>query len=149
VHNYGDQPIDVRLSILFENDFADLFEVRGSHRARRGIAATKLRGDDQVRLNYLGLDAKVRHTTLTFDPPPDQLANDVAVYDLRLAPGEMRPIFLTAGCDQPETRPLPFLRSFIAARRWMREQHAAGHPFKRRMSGSTRCCASLPPILRC
>ena len=33
----------------------------------------------------------------------------------------MRPIFLTAGCDQTKTRPLPFLRSFIAARRWMRE----------------------------
>jgi glycogen debranching enzyme len=38
VRNYGDQPIDLFLSILFENDFADLFEVRGSHRERRGIA---------------------------------------------------------------------------------------------------------------
>jgi glycogen debranching enzyme len=115
VHNYGDQPIDLRLSISFENDFADLFEVRGSHRERRGIVTTKLRGDDQVLLNYLGLDAKVRHTTLTFDPPPDRLATGVAVYDLHLAPGEMR-LFLTAGCDQTTIRPRPFLRSFIAAR---------------------------------
>ena len=58
VRNYGDQTIDLRLSILFENDFADLFEVRGSHRERRGIATTKLRGDDQVLLNYLGLDER-------------------------------------------------------------------------------------------
>jgi glycogen debranching enzyme len=121
VRNYGDQPIDLFLSILFENDFADLFEVRGSHRERRGIATTKLRGDDQVLLKYLGLDRKTRHTTLTFDPPPDRLATGVANYDLHLAPGEMRPIFLTAGCDQTKTRPLPFLRGFIAARRWMRE----------------------------
>jgi glycogen debranching enzyme len=34
----------------------------------------------------------------------------------------MRPIFLAAGCDQTKTRPLPFLRGFIAARRWMREK---------------------------
>ena len=121
VRNYGDHSIDLLLSILFENDFADLFEVRGSHRERRGIATTKLRGDDQVLLNYLGLDAKTRHTTLTFDPPPDRLATGVANYELHLAPGEMRPIFLTAGCDQTKTRPLPFLRGFIAARRWMRE----------------------------
>jgi hypothetical protein len=84
---------------------------RGSE--RRGIATTKLRGNDQVLLNYLGLDAKTRHTTLTFDPPPDRLATGVANYDLHLAPGEMRPIFLTAGCDQTKTRPLPFLRGFI------------------------------------
>src|SRR5580692_11419104 len=121
LRNYAAQEIDLRLSILFENDFADLFEVGGSHRERRGIVTTKLRGDDQVLLNYLGLDAKVRHTTLTFDPPPDRLATGVAVYDLHLAPGEMRPLFLTAGCDQTTIRPRPFLRSFIAARRWMRE----------------------------
>jgi glycogen debranching enzyme len=121
VRNYGDQTIDLRLSILFANDFADLFEVRGSHRERRGIATTKLQSDDQVLLNYLGLDEKARRTTLTFDPPPDRLATGVAVYDLHLAPGEMRPIFLTAGCDQTETRPLSFLRGFSAARRWRRE----------------------------
>jgi glycogen debranching enzyme len=96
VRNYSDQPIDLRLSILFENDVADLFEVRGSRRKRRGVATTKLRGDDRVVLNYLGLDARLRHTTLTFDPPPDRLATGAAVYDLHLAPGEMRAIFLTA-----------------------------------------------------
>jgi glycogen debranching enzyme len=116
LRNYAAQKIDLRLSILFENDFADLFEVRGSHRERRGIATTKLRGDDQVLMNYLGLDAKIRNTTLTFDPPPDRLTRGVAVYDLHLAPGEMRPIFLTAGCDQTKTRPLQFLGGFRAAR---------------------------------
>ena len=75
VRNYGDQPVDLRLSILFENDFADLFEVRGSHRERRGVVTTRLRGDDQVVLSYLGLDARVRHTTLTFEPAPDRLGD--------------------------------------------------------------------------
>ena len=50
VRNYGDHPIDLQLSILFDNDFADLFEVRGAHRDRRGIATTELQGADRVLL---------------------------------------------------------------------------------------------------
>jgi glycogen debranching enzyme len=122
VHNYGDRPIDLRLSILFENDFADLFEVRGSRRERHGTATAKIYGDNQVQLVYLGLDAKTRRTALNFDPPPDQLSINTAVYDLHLAPKEMRPIFLNASCDQTNSRPLPFMRGLVAARREMREQ---------------------------
>jgi glycogen debranching enzyme len=119
--NYGDRAINVRLSILFANDFADLFEVRGAHRERRGTQTAQLRGSDQVLLNYHGLDGKLRRTTLTFDPPPDRLATNGAVYELHLAPGEARPIFLTAGCNEGEARPTPFLRALIRARRELRE----------------------------
>jgi glycogen debranching enzyme len=122
VRNYGDQAVDLRLTILFENDFADLFEVRGAHRQRRGTASAKLHGDDRVLLRYEGLDRKIRRTTLNFDPPPDRLTTAAAVYDLHLAAGEMRPIFLAVSCDGTEAPPLPFLRGLIAARREMREQ---------------------------
>jgi glycogen debranching enzyme len=121
VRNYGDRAIDVRLSILFANDFADLFEVRGAHRQRRGTATAQLRGNDQVLLNYHGLDGKLRRTTLTFDPPPDRLATNGAIYDLRLAPREARPIFLAAGCNKAEPRPATFRRALVSARREMRE----------------------------
>jgi glycogen debranching enzyme len=125
VRNYGDRAVDLRLSILFENDFADLFEVRGAHRDRRGTAAAKLRGDDQVSLVYHGLDGKVRRTELNFDPKPDRLTTTAAVYHLHLKSGEMRPLFLTVSCDPPDTRPRPFLRALIAARRELREQTRA------------------------
>ncbi len=110
VRNYGDRAVDLRLSMLFANDFADIFEVRGSHRERRGTATAKIHGDDRVLLVYRGLDAKIRRTALNFDPRPDQLATDTAVYDLHLAPGEMRPIFLAVSCERTDSRPLPFLR---------------------------------------
>jgi glycogen debranching enzyme len=122
VRNYGDQPVELRLTILFENDFADLFEVRGAHRERRGTASAKLHGSDRVLLVYEGLDRKTRRTALNFDPPPDRLTTGAAVYDLHLAPGEMRPIFLSVSCDRTDALPLPFLRGLIAARREMREQ---------------------------
>jgi glycogen debranching enzyme len=120
VHNYGSTPIELRLSILFENDFADLFEVRGAHRERRGTSAAKLGGDDEVVLTYYGLDDKLRRTTLTFDPPPERLATDSAIYDLRLGPGETRPIFIAVSCDAQRARPVPFLPAHIAARRELR-----------------------------
>ena len=113
VRNYGDRTVDLQLIVLFENDFADLFEVRGAHRARRGTATAKLHGDDRVILVYEGLDAKVRRTALNFDPPPDRLATGAAIYNLHLAPGELRPIFLAVSCDRTDTPPLTYLRGMI------------------------------------
>jgi len=121
VRNYGDHAIDLQLSILFDNDFADLFEVRGAHRERRGTATAKLHGDDRVMLAYQGLDAKMRRTALNFDPPPDELTVCAAIYNLHLAPGERRPIFLSISCDRTDSLPAPFLRSLLASRREMRE----------------------------
>jgi glycogen debranching enzyme len=121
VRNYSDRPINIRLSILFANDFADLFEVRGVHRESRGAATAQLRGSDQVLLTYHGLDDKLRRTILTFDPPPLRLMTDCASYELRLARGEARPMFLTAGCDETNVRPEPFSRALIAARRAPRD----------------------------
>jgi glycogen debranching enzyme len=122
VRNYSDRAVDLRLLILFENDFADLFEVRGSHRDRRGTATATLRGDEQALLIYQGLDGKTRRTALTFDPKPDRLTTNSALYNLHVAAGEMQPLFLAVSCDPAEPRPQPFLRGLIAARREMREQ---------------------------
>ena len=101
LRNYGDQPIDLRLSILFDNDFADLFEVRGAQRERRGTAHASVEGDDRVLLSYDGLDGKTLLTALNFDPVPDQLETNAAVYQLHLRPGEARPLFLSISCNQP------------------------------------------------
>jgi glycogen debranching enzyme len=122
VRNYGDAAINIRLTILFDSDFADLFEVRGVRRGRRGTATAELIGDSRALLVYVGLDAKVRRTALNFDPPPSHLTTNAAVYELRLEPGETRPIFLAVSCENTDAPPLPFLRGLIAARREMREQ---------------------------
>jgi glycogen debranching enzyme len=41
VHNHGDRPIDMQLTVNFDNDFADLFEVRGTRRRRRGVVLSE------------------------------------------------------------------------------------------------------------
>jgi len=120
VRNYGDRAIELQLSLFFENDFADLFEVRGSRRNRRGSARAKRLGADQVLMIYHGLDGKARQTALTFDPQPDRLSSGSANYDIHLDPKQMRPLFLAVSCDQTDSRPVPFLRGLIAARRELR-----------------------------
>ena len=62
LNNYGESAIDVEVSFDFDADFADIFEVRGEKRQRRG---QKLREDvrsNAVVLAYEGLD-HIRRTT--------------------------------------------------------------------------------------
>jgi glycogen debranching enzyme len=122
VRNHGLVPIEITLSLQFDNDFADLFEVRGERRARRGVSARRRIPDsNQVLLSYRGLDDAWRRTTLTFDPAPSELSEGAAVYRLTLAPHESVPIFLLISCREAvEDRPLPFLRGLLAAHRELR-----------------------------
>src|SRR5262245_27466062 len=63
VRNHGLQPVEIALSLHFGNDFADLFEVRGERRPRRGATSrTVIGGDRQVLLSYKGLDDAWRRT---------------------------------------------------------------------------------------
>ncbi len=63
-----------------------------------------------------------RTTTLTFDPPPDELGAGKASYHLELAPGELCPIFLIVGCNQPaDQQSVGFIKGLISARRELRD----------------------------
>ncbi|HLG81009.1 MAG TPA: amylo-alpha-1,6-glucosidase [Bradyrhizobium sp.] len=120
IRNFSDCAADLRLMILFDSDFADLFEARGLRRDRRGILTRRLMGADQVLLSYRGLDGVTRQTRLTFDPPPGKLAVNAATYQLRVAPGTVQPLFIAVACDRADERPMPFLRGLLAARRELR-----------------------------
>ena len=75
------------LSLAFASDFADIFEVRGIRRKRRGQAWSRMLGAGGVVLSYRGLDASVRETALSFEPAPTLQMESVATYALKLAPG--------------------------------------------------------------
>src|SRR6201991_5387945 len=44
LQNHGDRRASFDLTLLFDNDFADLFEVRGEKRQRRGVGAAQVLG---------------------------------------------------------------------------------------------------------
>jgi glycogen debranching enzyme len=121
VQNHGDRPASFDLTLLFDNDFADLFEVRGEKRVRRGVGSSKLVGPADVLFEYNGLDGKLRITALHFDPRPTGLTVNAATYHLDLAPHEVRSMFVAVSCNKPPTfRPAPFFRGLLAHRREMR-----------------------------
>jgi glycogen debranching enzyme len=125
IRNHGERPVDVRLTLQFDSDFADLFEVRGLQRQRRGVAGRRVTAPTTTVLNYEGLDGERRRTTLSFDPAPSELGATTASYRISLAPNEARPIFFCVGCGAPEpSPPVPFLRGLRAAHRNLR---AASH----------------------
>ena len=121
IRNHGERPVDVRLTLQFDSDFADLFEVRGLRRQRRGVAGGWVTAPTTTVLNYEGLDGERRRTTLSFDPTPSELDATTASYRISLAPNEARPIFFCVGCGVPEpSTPVPFLRGLRAAHRNLR-----------------------------
>jgi len=125
VQNHGDRPASFDLTLLFDSDFADLFEVRGEKRPRRGIGSSRLLGPADVLLEYRGLDGKSRGAALYFDPRPTRLAVNAATYHLDLAPQQARSLFVAASCDKPAAfKPAPFFRGLLAHRREMRRSTA-------------------------
>jgi glycogen debranching enzyme len=121
LQNHGDRPASLDLILLFDNDFADLFEVRGERRPHRGVGLGKLLGPAEIMLEYNGLDDKWRGTVLHFDPRPTRLSVNAATYHLDLAPRQVRSLFVAASCNKPATfKPARFFRGLLAHRREMR-----------------------------
>jgi glycogen debranching enzyme len=125
VQNHSESRASFDLTLLFDNDFADLFEVRGERRPRRGIGSSKLLGPADVAFEYTGLDGKSRSTALHFDPRPTRLAVNAATYHLDLAPQEVSSLFVAVSCNKPAAvTPAPFFRGLLAHRREMRRSTA-------------------------
>jgi glycogen debranching enzyme len=124
LRNHGERAIGINLSLAFGSDFADLFEVRGMRRARRGKKFKEIAAPDKIVMRYDGLDGRTRHTALQFDPPPTQLAEGSASYRLVLPPGASTGIFLAVTCDQPSRRPTSFYKGLLAANRDLKRSTA-------------------------
>jgi glycogen debranching enzyme len=121
IQNHGDLPVDLRLTMLFDSDFADLFEVRGLRRERRGTVNRETVRPATTILSYEGLDARLRQTILHFDPPPSELTATTVSYRLSIAPKQYTPICCTIGCGAPEPpKPVPLLRGLRAIHRNLR-----------------------------
>ena len=99
VRNFGDRPLTLRLTYRFASDFADLFEVRGEHRAARGESRAALESDHSVKLCYLGLDKIERVTHISFSPAPKTLTTARAAFDVSLRPRASRRFFVRCGLE--------------------------------------------------
>lgn len=119
LRNYDTVPRVVSIELLFDADFADLFEVRGMPRARRGRISIERMADDAVRYTYDGLDGIQRCTTLTFTPMPKRLDLNRVVFEHAMKAGERSTILVTTAFDESgePRRPATFHSAYRAKRR--------------------------------
>jgi glycogen debranching enzyme len=123
VHNHGDRAVDLRLTLLFDSDFADLFEVRGLRREARGVVSRHALPPATSVVKYEGLDGRLRTTMLSFDPPPVEITATTASYRIALEPKQSTPFYFSIGCGFPEPpKVVPFMRGLRAVHR---NRHAA------------------------
>src|SRR5213083_1558849 len=73
IHNYGRAAVEFSFAIELDADFADIFELRGTKRERRGRRVETAVKGDRLVLAYEGLDERLRRTRIVFDPRPTRL----------------------------------------------------------------------------
>jgi glycogen debranching enzyme len=102
VRNYARVQMQIPLDFLFAADFADLFEVRGLKRLRRGDDSEPIVDSNSVRFRYKGLDGDRRFTELFFEPNPGALDRGGASFLVTLEPDERKEIevLVTGGREE-------------------------------------------------
>jgi glycogen debranching enzyme len=130
VTNFGLTPIDVPLALRFDADFADVFEVRGTHRTRRGERLPDVRGEDAYLMRYRGLDGVERRTRVQWSRQPDQLVATRAQFILRLEPRQTAALEVIVGYDSDgvtsAAKPPGSLADVVSrTRTWRARQSAA------------------------
>jgi glycogen debranching enzyme len=120
VRNFSSDRVRLLLSITFDSDFADVFEVRGAQRARRGAARALVEGN-RADFIYLGLDGKRRHTRIVFEPTPTHLSPSLASFQLDLEPHKSVSLYGTISCDGEQPGSPPFLKCLRWAHRELKQ----------------------------
>ena len=135
VTNFRLNRIEVPLAIRFDADFADVFEVRGTRRARKGERLPDVNGDEYV-MRYRGIDERERRSRVRWSRPPDKVDNGRAGFLLRLEPKETATIVLSVAYETDAQPPAsgPVLKAF---------DHALTHTRARRATQNASCCRVL------
>ncbi|HJU22537.1 MAG TPA: amylo-alpha-1,6-glucosidase [Casimicrobiaceae bacterium] len=114
VSNYGLTAVVIELTIDFDADYRDIFEVRGAKRERRGKKLDAEVIADAALLVYEGLDGCVRGTQFVFEPKPTQLSQSQARYRLRLEPRGEATCHVEITCEEDLPRDMAARRKHLS-----------------------------------
>ena len=105
IRNFGASTVRIPFSLEFEADFADIFEVRGMHRERRGECLQPEIRNDGVLFSYLGLDGVLRETSIEFQPYAARVDGNRLCFESTLHPGQETALELCIRCKTPTNAP--------------------------------------------
>jgi glycogen debranching enzyme len=105
VRNFTREPLDISLSLEFAADFADIFEVRGEERRRRGQLQKARLTENAAELAYQGLDGVSRRTLIECQPPPKRVSGSELQLEVHLE-GRAEQVFeIKVSCAIQARRP--------------------------------------------
>ena len=134
--NHGLAPLELPLTIAFDSDFADIFEVRGTRREKRGRRLPTDTDEDSVLISYEGLDGVIRRTRLQSDPHPLRASHTELEFEFTLRPKEKARFELLISCDESKKgRSISLSRALSAARN---DLNAVAEEFPRISSSNSR-----------
>ena len=113
--NHGLEEMEVPLRIGFEADFADVFEVRGTQRERRGRRLDEQITDTAVILSYEGLDRVVRQTSIRSDLTPVRRSSTDLEFELTLRPKERILLHFEVSCEPEKLSFVGYTEAFSSA----------------------------------
>lgn len=99
LRNYDLIAHTVQIEIVFDADFKDLFEIRGSPRSRVPPQRLLQPSPEAIQFSYQGLDGIARATEVTFDPAPDTIAGGYVNFEVRLPPSGTRSLVTRVCCS--------------------------------------------------
>ena len=103
--NFLVRPIDYWVQLLVGCDFADIFEVRGWKRERRGDFLAPIVESAAIHFAYRGRDGRVIGSAIRFRNAPDTIDARGARWAFRLMPGTPVELEWTIGSAAPRGRP--------------------------------------------
>ncbi len=126
IRNFGVAPANFEIALDVEADFADIFEVRGSKRLRRGVLLPPQHGPEGTILSYRGLDGVLRRTRVVFDPPPVAMTPPRATWRMQLPPDHGNTLLFDIRCERDGRMPSRASRATTAMElaRWRTERKA-------------------------
>ena len=93
--NFLSRHIEIDFAMILEADFADVFEVRGARRERRGQHLPTETGPGLLVFAYRGLDGSIYRTIVRMTPEPAESTPSGPRYHLSFQPGESMVLELT------------------------------------------------------
>jgi glycogen debranching enzyme len=116
VTNYGLNAVSVPLRVTFDADFADIFEVRGTRRERRGQRLDDFVDADSVVLSYQGIDGVIRRSQIRCTPAPQQIFSSELTFAAVMDPKQELTFYLAISCLPPEEAPPHWETAFVSGR---------------------------------
>lgn len=98
ITNYSLSRLAILLRLTVASDFADIFEVRGTARPRRGVRLPSSLNDDELVLAYKGLDGRVRRSKLCCSPFPLDMSEEEIVFRAELDVKQEQTFFVEVSC---------------------------------------------------